>query len=342
MNIKVVGIDIAKSVFQVCVLLHDNKVAWNRKITRSDLMKKLSQLPENTLIAMEACASSHHWARQMQKHGFEVMLIPAQFVKPFVGHQKNDANDARAICEASQRPDVHPVQVKTIEQQDIKALRNIRQRLVENRTALVNQARAMAAEYGVIFPKHVTKFQELLPLAIEDASNQLSHVMRRVLLDSYDELRQLNRDIQQVEQDLLELCKTNPRFKALQEVPGFGPIISSALISELGTGKQFSNGRQFSAWCGLVPKQHSSGGKSCLKGITKNGNKQLRTLILHGARAVVRYADKRQDKMGIWLRELIIRRGKVKAVVALANKLCRIGWHLLSSGEQFDVNKAFA
>ncbi|MDW2158883.1 IS110 family transposase [Vibrio sp. 1942] len=342
MNIKVVGIDIAKSVFQVCVLLHDNKVAWNRKITRSDLMKKLSQLPESTLIAMEACASSHHWARQMKQHGFEVMLIPAQFVKPFVGHQKNDANDARAICEASQRPDVHSVQVKTIEQQDIKALRNVRQRLVDNRIALVNQSRAMAAEYGVIFPKHVTKFQELLPLAIEDASNQLSHVMRRLLLENYDELKQLNRDIQQVEHDLLELCKTNHRFKTLQEVPGFGPIISSALISELGTGKQFSNGRQFSAWCGLVPKQHSSGGKSCLKGITKNGNKQLRTLILHGARAVVRYADKRQDKMGTWLRELMARRGKVKAVVALANKLCRIGWRLLSSGEQFDVNKAFA
>ncbi len=161
MNIKVVGIDIAKFVFQVCVLLQNNKVAWNRKITLADLMKKLSLLPENTLTAMEACASSHHWARQIKQLGFEVMLIPDQFVKPFVGHQKNDANDARAICEASQRPNVHPVQVKTIEQQDIKALRNVRQRLVDNSIALVNQSRAMAAEYGVIFLKHVTKFQEL-------------------------------------------------------------------------------------------------------------------------------------------------------------------------------------
>ncbi|WP_234498126.1 IS110 family transposase [Vibrio maritimus] len=255
MNIKVVGIDIAKSIFQVCVLLQDNKVAWNRKITRTDLMKKLSQFPENTLIAMEAYASSHHWARQIQHLGFKAMLIPAQFVKPFVRHQKNDANDARAICEASQRPGVHPVQVKTVEQQDIKALRNVRQRLVDNRIALVNQSRAKAAKYGVIFPKHIAKFQELLPRAIEDASNQLSHIMRRSLHENYDELRQLSRDIQQVERDLLELCKNNHRFRVLREVPGFGPIISSALISELGTGKQFSNGRQFSAWCGLVPKQ---------------------------------------------------------------------------------------
>ena len=269
--------------------------------------------------------------------------MPAQHVKPFVGHQKNDANDARAICEAALRPSVHFVPVKTIGQQDIKALRNVRQRLVEQRTCTANQARAFAAEYGVIFPKQIKKkkLRELLPLALEDAENGLSMVMRRLLREVHDEIRLISDDIETIEKDILELCQQQPRFKALLAIPGVGPIICAALLSELGDGCQFQNGRQLSAWCGLVPRQHSSGGKSNLSGITKNGNKQLRTLILHGARSIVRFADKRDDAMGQWLRALIQRRGKVKAIVALANKLCRIGWHIIRTGEAFDMKQAF-
>lgn len=341
MNIKVVGIDLAKSVFQICVLSEDNTVISNKAVSRSQLLHAVRQFPPETLIAMEACFSSHYWGETIQNMGYHVKLLPAQHVKPMARRQKNDANDALAICEAAFRPHIHAVPIKTQEQRDIKALRTVRNTLVARRTATVNQVRALASEYGVVFPKGLKSLSQQLPAALEDANNALSIVIRRLLQGLYDDIGILSKDIESITRELTQLAKQHPRYQALMKVPGFGPIITASLISELGTGEQFTQGRQFSAWCGLVPRQHSSGGKSSLKGITKNGNRELRTLLIHGARAVFRFASKRNDAMGRWLTGLTARRGKVKAIVALANKLGRIAWRMLSSEEEFQVSRAF-
>lgn len=341
MNIKVVGIDLAKNVFQICVLGDDNSVIKNRKVSRDKLLHEVRQFPPNTLIAMEACLSSNYWGETIQNMGYQVKLLPAQHVKPMARRQKNDANDALAICEAAFRPNIHAVPIKTREQRDIKALRTVRSTLIVRRTATVNQVRALAAEYGVIFPKGLKTLQEQLPAALEDADNGLSTVIRSLLQGLYDDIKIISRDIDSLTDELTRLAKHHPRYQALLKIPDFGPIVTASVLSELGTGEQFTNGRQFSAWCGLVPRQHSSGGKSTLMGMTKNGNRELRTLLIHGARAVLRFAAKRQDAMGRWLNGLVARRGKVKAIVALANKLGRIAWRLISGDEEFQLSRAF-
>lgn len=341
MNIKVVGLDIAKNVFQVCVWLQDGNVAWNRKVVRSKLLDVIRQFPDGTLIAMEACATSHYWGRTFEAMGYAVKLLPAQHVKPMARRQKNDANDALAICEAAFRPEIHPVSIKTVEQQDIKALRCVRRRKVEQRTAVVNQARALAAEYGIGFPKGVLELLRVLPSALDDDENGLSYVARDLLHNLNDDIKRLNDGIDATSHQISLLCKQQPRYQALLSIPGVGPIVAAALLSEVGDGAQFTNGRQLSAWCGLVPRQSSSGGKTTLYGITKSGNSELRVLLVHGARAVTHWSTKRNDALGEWLKKLIERRGKKKAIVALANKIARIAWCVLSGSSNFDLKLAF-
>jgi transposase len=342
MNCKIIGIDLAKNVFQVCLLGEDNKVISNKKIPRAKLLHTLRQLPESIPVAMEACGASHHWARQLQDMGMEVKLLPAQHVKAFAGHQKNDAIDALAICEAAQRPSIHSVPVKTIEQQDIKALRCTRQQWVDHRTALGNQIRGLSTEYGVIFSRSLAQLRCHLPEAAEDEKNGLSSIMRQRLREAYQELCDYDVKIKTIERQLHMLCQQQSNYRPLLEIPGIGPLISAALISELGDGSQFSNGRQMSAWCGLVPRQHSSGDRTVSLGITKNGNQQLRTLLIHGARAVVfrRHAD--GGGLSRWISGLVERRGKHKAIVALANKLARVCWAVIRSEQSYNQKRAFA
>lgn len=342
MDIKVVGIDLAKNVFQVCLCLKDQSIKSNQKIRRNKLLDKVRQFPKGTLIAMEACGTSHYWGRLFNELGFEVQLIPAQHVKPFVSNQKNDANDAIAICEAAFRPNIHKVPIKTVEQQDIKSLRCVRGRLVQNRTATVNQIRSLAGESGVIFSIGRVKLQASLMDVLEDDSNNLSHTLRKLIKSLYDDLCALNCRIEQIERDIKSLCQTQPRYDALLSIPGFGPLVTASFMSEIGSGLQFKNGRQLSAWCGLVPTQASSGSKIRLGSITKNGSSDLRVLLIHGARAVGRFASKRKDKLGQWFNALAIRQGRHKASVALANKLARIAWRILTGSNDFDANKAFA
>ncbi|RAH17625.1 IS110 family transposase, partial [Vibrio vulnificus] len=258
-----------------------------------------------------------------------------------VGRQKNDANDARAICEAFSRPDIHFVPAKSVEQQDLKAMRSVRQRLMANRTALVNQIRGLAAEYGVTFPLSIKALRNHLPSTIEDADNELSHTMRSLLQTLYCDFINLSDEIDEVTQSLTALSRQNPQYEEIKNIPGFGPILTAAIIGEVDSGKQFQNGRQFSPWCGLVSKQNSTGGKSSLGTLSKNGNRDLRTLLIHGARAVVRCRTSSMDPMGAWLRGLIARLGKAKAIVALANKLGRVVWRVISTGCEYDVNLAF-
>jgi transposase len=342
MNISVVGIDLAKNVFQLCALGTNGSVVWNRKVTRSKFAAMLADLPKSALIAMEACSSSNYWGRYLTERGYRVALIPAQHVKPFAKRQKNDANDALAICEAATRPGIHFVSVKTIEQQDIKTLRTIRRRVVQQRTATGNQIRALAGEYGVVFPIGLRRLIDAMPIALEDAENGLSIIARALLSQALHRLKEMDQLIKDLTSQIGQLCKQLPSYDALQSIPGMGPLVSAALISEIGDGRQFKNGRQMAAWLGLVPRQHSSGGKLVLGSITKHGNNDLRVLLVHGARAVVRFVQRRSDPLGDWLRGLIARRGRHRAIVALANKLVRIAWSVLATRKRFDVALAFA
>ena len=231
MDIKVVGIDLAKNVFQVCVCLVDHSIKSNQKVRRNKLLDKVRQFPQGTLIAMEACGTSHYWGRKFKELGFDAQLISAQHVKPLVSRQKNDANDALAIYEAAFRPNIHKVPIKTVDQQDIKSLRCVRARLVQNRTASVNQIRSLAGESGVIFSVGRIKLQASLIDALEDGSNDPSYTLRSLLKSLYDDLCVLNYRIEQIERDIKALCQNQPRYEALLSIPGFGPLVTASFIS---------------------------------------------------------------------------------------------------------------
>jgi transposase len=325
------GIDLAKSVFQVCAVNQVGKVVSNRQIKRDRLMDELRKYPGVT-IAMEACYSAHHWARTFENMGHRVLLIPPQHVKPFVRVHKSDVGDALAICEAAKRPDLHFVPVKSVEQQDLQVLQRVRERYIRQRTALANQIRGLAAEYGVVFQQSLKTLRRELPLALEDATNGLSPVAREAIAAMADEMRELDGKIE----------ASKEAWQRLQSIPGYGPVVAAAVLASAGSGQQFHNGREFAAWVGLVPRQNGSGGNVRLLGITKNGDRQLRALLIHGARAVVRWCHTRQDPLSRWVGDLKGRRGHNRAVVALANKCARIAWAILAGKEDFTMEKAFA
>jgi len=344
MNIRIVGIDLAKDVFQICALNASNNVIFNRSVRRAGFLKEISKLPTTT-IAMEACGSAHHWGRVLESLGHTVRLIPPQHVKAYVRNGKSDAKDALAICEAAQRPLLHTVPIKSVEQQDIQLLHRVRSRYVQMRTALANQIRSIAQEYGVIFPKSIRCLRAELSGELENADNGLSATARATIGLLYEELQSLDDKELNLQRQIEALAKQNDNYVRLREIPGIGPIIASAFIAAVGNGHQFQRGRQVSAWLGLVPRQHGTGGKIQLFGISKGGDRYLRTLLIHGARVVASWSLRRaQDNrpMARWLRALIARRGKNKAIVALANKLARIAWVILARGERFDQAKAFA
>lgn len=340
MKVSIIGIDLAKNIFQVAALSRGGTPIMNRSVRRAKLLDVVRRF-EPTILAMEACGSSHYWGRVFRSMGHEVRLVPPQHVKPFVRTNKTDAGDALAICEAARRPKMQFVAIKSIPQQDLRLLNRQRTRLVRLRTATANQIRGCAREYGVFFPQGYRKLVSDLPLALEDAENELSAIARNALWELHQELLHLTERIQRLQVQLLELTKPHEPCQRLQEVPGFGPLVSAAYIGAVGDGQQFRNGRQSAAWLGLVPRLHGSGGRTRTLSITKNGDRELRAMLVHGARAVVRWADRRDDSLGKWIQQLKARRGANKAVVALANKMARIAWVIVARGERFDMDKAF-
>ncbi len=340
MNIKLLGIDLAKNVFQLCAINQANKVLFNRSVRRDKLTTAIAQLPITT-IAMESCSSAHYWGRVFNQMGHQVHLIPAQHVKPFVRGNKNDANDALAICEAAQRPGLHTVPVKTLAQQDIQLLHRLRQRQVQHSTALANQIRSLGSEYGVLFPSGIKALISHLPEALEDGNHSLSPVARFALAEHLQQLIQTRQCIKQWQQRIEQLASQYPTFRLLQTLPGFGPLSASAYLAAIGDGTQFRCGRQVSAWLGLVPRHQGSGGSVQLQGMTKNGDRYLRSLLIHGARAAITRHAKHCEPLNTWVQPLIQRRGFNKAVVALANKLARIGWVMMTTGNEFDLQQAF-
>jgi transposase len=279
---------------------------------------------------MEACAGAHYWGRRFEALGQDVRLIPPQHVKAYVRGNKNDYNDARAIAEAARAPAMRFVQIKTVEQQDVQALHRLREARVGERTALCNQLRGLLAEYGIVLPQGVGAVRKGVPELLEDAENGLSDFFRSLLAQSYEELQEIDAHIEFYTQQLKEHARHNEAVQRLQTIPGFGPIVASVFHAFVGDGRAFGKGRDVSAALGLVPKQHSSGGKTVLLGISKRGDRYLRSLLVHGARSLVRFAAQKDDPLSRWINRLKTTRGANKAAVALANKMARVGWAILS------------
>ena len=331
-----VGVDLAKNVYQLHGVDRNEQTVWRRRLTRRNWLKVLLEKVEpGCEVGMEACAGAHHWARQLQAKGFTVRLIAPQFVKPYVKSNKNDANDAEAICEAMSRPHMRFVAVKTVEQQDIQAVHRIRAGLLSQRTAKANQVRGLVAEYGLVAPQQLASLRAAIPDWLEDAGNGLSSRFRRLLSDLSGDLKYLDQRITALDQEITTLARQDPVAKRLQQLRGVGPLIATALVAAVGNAEQFKNGRQMAASLGLTPGQHSSGGKERLLGITKRGDVYLRTLLIHGARSAIYAARHKDDRLSQWVTGLAIRRHPNVAATALANKTARIAWAMLRRGTDY-------
>lgn len=334
MDITTMGIDLAKNVFQLHGVDVQGKTVLKKRLSRTELSEFVAKLP-SCLIGIEACASSHYWARKFTALGHEVKMISPQFVKPYVKASKNDANDAEAICEAVSRPNMRFVPIKQIEQQDMQCLHRVRSQLIQNRTALVNQIRGLLAEYGIVFSKQIQNFRKKLPEIIDSQDNGLSDFSRSLFSELYEDFKVLDKRILSCDQKLVALFKANEKYQRVADVPGIGVITATALVAAIGDSRLFKSGRELSAWLGLVPGQSSSGNKQRLLGITKRGDPYIRHLLIHGARAVMSRAKDKEDTRSRWLISLKERRGTNKASVALANKNVRIVWALLAKNEVY-------
>lgn len=336
-NITLLGIDLAKNVFQLHGTDSTGKVMLRKQIKRAKLSSFIANLPI-CCIVMEACGSANYWARCFKKFGHEVKLISPQFVKPFVKTNKNDKNDAEAIVEAASRPSMRFVTPKTVEQQDIQNLHRIRSRLIKQRTALGNQIRGLLGEYGLCIPQSLSALKRKLVEVLEDGENELSMTTREVVDGLREELNELEERITTYDRRINQVFRTNEACQQVATLDGIGELTATAIISAVGDARQFQNGRQLSAWLGLVPKQSSSGGKERLLGISKRGDSYLRQLLIHGARAVLSHVDKKTDrKSQHWSAKKKLL-GFNKAAVALANKNARIIWALLSTGNSYAPN----
>jgi transposase len=331
-----VGVDLAKNVFQVHGVDRSEKAVWCRKLRRENWLEVLRETVEpGCEIGMESCGGAHHWARQLQAHGFRVRLVAPQFVKPYVKSNKNDARDAEAICEAMSRPHMRFVAVKTIEQQDLQAAHRIRAELTKQRTAKANQIRGLVTEYGLVASKELGQLRRALPCWLEDAQNGLSGRFRRLLNGLWGDLQALDERVTELDREITRLAQNDPLARRLQQLRGVGPITATALVAAVGNGAQFSKGRQMSAALGLTPRQHSSGGKERLLGISKRGDAYLRTLLIHGARAVIQMAKDKDDRLSQWVTRLAARSHPNVAAVALANKTARMAWAMLRNGTDY-------
>ena len=329
-NITLLGIDLAKNKFQLCGYDKDENICLTVALTRSKFISFMAKLPP-CIVAMEACGTANYWAGKFIDLGQEVKLINPRFVKPYVKTNKNDFNDAEAICEAASRKNMRFVTPKSVEQQDIQSIHRIRTRLVQQRTALVNQARGLLAEYGITIEQGINNFRSTIMEILEDAENGLSFVIRECLNEAYQELVSVDERISNYDNKINNILENSAACKKIEKIPGVGPMTATAIIACIGEKAEgFESGRHLSAYFGLVPRQRSSGNKINLLGISKRGNSHMRTLLIHGARSAMIAAAKKEDKNSKWVTGLKERIGFNKAAVALANKNARIIWALLA------------
>ena len=334
MNDSVIGLDIAKNIFHMYTFVEDKPT--KKKLKRAELLTFFANYPLS-LIGIEACGSAHHWARELTKLGHTVILLNARYVKSFVVGNKNDFNDAAAIFDAVTRPNKRVVTIKTIEQQDVQLIHVVRKGLVAKRTALVNQIRGLLSERGIIIPKSINKVRQELPFILEDAENNLTPLSREVFAEQYEKLAALDDEIKAQDQRISRLCNSNALSRRFLDVPGVGPMTASIVASDIGDGKSYQSSRDYAASLGVVPRQHSSGDKQVYLGISKRGNRYIRTLLIHGARSVLKNCSNKEDKLSLWLQALIERRGFNIAAVALANKNARILWAMATQEKEYDA-----
>ncbi|SDR62697.1 transposase [Paraburkholderia tuberum] len=324
-----IGLDIAKNVFQIHGVDRHGKTVVQRKLRRAEVLKFFAKL-ESSLVGIEACHGSHFWARELTSLGHMVRLLPTQYVKPFLLGGKNDANDAAAICAAVTRTGIHFVTIKSAEQQSRQSVHRMRQRLILERTAKSNQIRSMFAEEGVIFAVGVPQLRKGVVELVNNPDAHITALLRRLGSMYLEQLKALQQWLDELTAEIAEIFKSNEACQRLATVPGIGPVIATALVSSVGDPSQFRNGRQFAAWLGLTPRQKSSGGKTRLGGITKRGDTYLRTLLVQGARAVMHFVNRRDDRHSRWIKAVMQRRHVSIAAIALANKTARIAWAILT------------
>ena len=334
MNVTTIGLDIAKNVFQAHGVDGKGKVAVRKSLRRGQVLAFFANL-DPCVVGIEACAGAHYWARELGKLGHTVRLISPQFVKPYVKGNKNDKNDAEAICEAVGRPNMRFVPVKSTESQDILALHRVRSGLVKERTAQANRLRGLLGEYGIVIGQGLAQVRKRLPEILEDGENGLSGLARELFADLHRQVLELDRQVGAYGVKLQGLYHASEACQRIGRMPGVGPITATAAVASVGDGRAFESGRQVAAWVGLVPRQDSSGGKPKLLGMSKRGDTYLRTLLIHGARSVVKAAAKKTDAQSRWINDLVKRRNKNIAAVAVANKSARAIWALLRRDEGY-------
>ena len=331
-----IAIDLAKDVFQVAKFSDRRKVLSNRQIKRPDLQAFMAQ-QSPCKVVMEACYTSHYWARCFQQLGHRVRLLPAQHVAPFLRGNKSDRNDAVSIGEAADRPNITPVPIKNIAQQDIQSLHRMRDIRIRQRTQLMNQTRGLVAEYGTVCPVGRKAFVRLLAQLTDPADQSVSELIKAELRDTHEEYELLCRRIKSIEGKLHEIAREHSLCQLLMTIPGIGVINATAIYSAIGNGTQFKKAREFAVWMGLTPRQSGSGNRTVSGGITKRGNRYLRKQLVHGARSVIATSRKKTDRISLWANSLVTRRGHNKACVAMAARLARLCWTLLQKNEAYRV-----
>lgn len=334
MEIKTVGIDIGKTWFHLIGCNHVGTPVARHKLNRGKLMQFVANLPR-CLIAMEACPGSQHLSRAFERHGHDVRLIAPKFIKPYLKGQKNDFNDAAAIAEAVTRPTMRFVPPRSNEQLDLQAVHRIRDRLIGERTAVINQIRAFLIEYGLPIKEGRAALRRNLVNVLEDAENGLSGRMRQLIARLREHWQGLESQIDECTHEIELVAKRNDDCRRLVAVPGIGPLGATALIAAIGNGATFRKGRELAAWLGLVPRQRTTGGKPTLLGISKRGNSYLRRLFIHGARSVLQHLKRDDHELGSWVTQLERRAHKNVVIVAIANKIARIAWAVLARQENY-------
>jgi transposase len=334
MQIRSVGIDLGKTTFHLVALGAAGKVLVRKKFTRSQLLAYSANMP-TSLIGLEACAGAHFVGRALRKQGHDVRLIAGQFVKPFVKSNKNDFIDAEAIAEAVERKNLRFVPIKTDDQLDLQGIHRVRDRLISRRTAVINQLRAFLLERGMVFAQRPAKLKAAMADVLENAEADLTPQMPNLIDMLWDEWKLVELQIEKLNLELERISAADAGCTRIRQIPGIGPVVATAIVAAIGNGAAFRKGRDFAAWLGIVPRQHSTGGKAKLLGISKRGNVYLRKVLIHGARAAVLRIKRDRAPIGAWLDALDARAPKNVVVVAVANKLARIAWAVLSSGQDY-------
>lgn len=334
MNIASIGIDLGKTKFHLVALDDHGKIVIKKKFSRKQLLAYTANL-KAALIGIEACSGAHFIGAALRDQGHEVRLIPAQFVKPFLKSNKNDFLDAEAIAEAVTRKNMRFVPIKSEAQLDLQALHRVRDRLVHRRTALINQIRGFLLERGIVFSKGPANLRNQMPSLLEDADQTLSSRLRSLLDQLWQEWKTVDSGVERVSQDIEAIASQDEACQRLRQIPGVGPLVSTATVAAIGNGAAFHKGREFAAWLGLIPRQHSTGGKARLLGISKRGSIYLRRMFIHGARAVLLRVKYDTGRLGHWAHQLELRAPRNKVIVAVANKLARIAWAVLAKGQEY-------